>query len=109
MEPLEFREIAELINFTRSAEIEVKPRLVSAGNWELYAGVYRVHTQRVPFEVLYLRSKASAESLRQAKREVTPNLTQVVYSPSLDQRQSVHKDLFGKNPAGYWTARSYLA
>ena len=111
MATLQFIEIADLLNQSRTVAINLQPVKASAGNWELYSGNYQVHTQKLPFEVLYLQSKASEDSIRIAKRTAfKEGFTQVVYAPSLDTRlrQKLHETLFKETAASYWSTRAYL-
>ena len=109
MQPLEFGELAELLNHSRHVTLDSKPILESHGNWTLYRGEYRVHMSRAPFEVLYLSSKATSEAVRDARsRAFKPGQTQVVYPRSLDQRQKAHHELLRKDAKGFWTIRQYL-
>jgi hypothetical protein len=109
MEPLTFADITQLLNNSRTTKINVKPIAQSPGNWELYEGEHRVHTDRILFEVLYLQSKASADGLREAKRRLKPDITHVVYASSLDARQKSHRELFQDKAKGFWTTKQYIA
>ncbi|MFP2930990.1 NACHT domain-containing protein [Pyxidicoccus sp. 3LG] len=110
MEPLDFSEIAELLNHSRTTRIEKTPAKQDPQHWALYAGEYKIHTSRVPFDVLYLHSKATKESIETASRTAfKPNHTQVVFAPSLDERTKVHHTIFQGKAKGLWNSREYLA
>jgi hypothetical protein len=109
---LTFKEIATLLNYSRSTRIELDPELESPGNWALYSGEYRVHASRTRFEVLYLYARAPKEELERAASEAfEPGVTQVVYAPSLDapRHSPAHKELFQARSLGFWNTRDYLA
>lgn len=110
MEALDFSEIIKLLNHSRTTQFDLKPASSSKGNWDLYKGEYKVHLSKIPFEVLYLYSDASSESIKQAKAKHFRNdITQVVYAPSLDQRRRTHHEVL-KPYAGskFWTTKEYL-
>jgi len=113
MDPLDFSEIAELLNHSRTVKIDLRPVKEQPQNWALYSGQYKVHISTYPFKVLYLHSGATRESIHAADRlAFDPNDTQVVYAPSLDQRRTrdrVHHELFATRSKGFWTTRDYLA
>lgn len=111
VERFDFREIAELLNSSRAVSITTDPVVGQKGKWGLYHGEYRVHVQRVPFEILYLHADATNESLMEAERRAfTPNRTQVVYANSLDSRRHrFHAELFERRAKGFWTTKEYLA
>lgn len=107
---LDFDEVASLVNHSRTTLIHAEPVKRSDAGWALYRGEHRVHTATYPFTVLSLQSRATKEALERAHREAfTPGETHVVYAPSLDKKLAVHKDLFRKSAAGYWTIKEYLA
>lgn len=112
MDPLDFSEIAELLNHSRTVKIDLKPVKEQPQNWALYSGQYKVHISTYPFKVLYLHSAATRNSIYAAHRlAFDPNDTQVVYAPSLDQQRTpgVHRELFATRAKGFWTTREYLA
>jgi hypothetical protein len=110
MESLEFSEIAELVSKSRTVRLSPTPHSSSRDGWELYKGVYKVHLSETPFEVLYLQSRANAESMIDAKRRAfKPELTQVVFAPSLDARSTIHKKTFEGTAKIFKNSREYLA
>lgn len=108
MEPLDFSDIAELLNHSRTTKISRKPDDQLAGNWELYRGEHRVHTESIPFEVLYLQSKATADGLKVAATRLRGERAYVVYAPSLDARLKAHHEIFRERVKGLWTTTEYL-
>ena len=112
MKPLNFREVAELVNNSKNIFIEPVPREPKGsreGGWELYHGEYRVHTSKTGFRILYLQSGVTERGLTEAKRKsFSPGHTQVVYAPSLDNETRKHKDLFEREASGFWTLGGYM-
>lgn len=107
MEPLQFKEIRELLNSCRLTTIEDIPAATEKGSWELYRGRYKAHVVEVPFEVLYFFSDATKESVkRAAKLAFKPKATFVVYAPSAKVLPSMKAEF----PAalGFWTTTEYL-
>lgn len=88
MEPLTFREIAALLNHSRTTRISEEPFEQVSGSWGLYNGEHRVHTDSIKFEVLYLHSNATTDALRNVGKRFKPNQTHVVYAPSLDNARN---------------------
>ena len=110
MEPLEFIEVANLLNCSHSISINKTPTKSAVGNWDLYAGAYTIHTHRYPFEVLYLHSRATHEGIRRARKEVfRKGETQVVYAPSLSRRMRAHEELLQADAGRFVTLPEYLA
>lgn len=108
MEPLTFSEIAGLLSHSRATKIADKPVDQMAGNWEIYKGEHRIHTETIPFEVLYIQSKATADGLKTASKRLRGDRFYVVYAPSLDLRLKMHHDLFRDRAKGFWTTTEYL-
>jgi hypothetical protein len=110
MATIEFKDIAQLLNFSRTTRIEVVPLKSRDGRWSLYRGSYNVHTSSYPFRVLYLNAAATVEDVKTASREIIDTEeTHVVYPASLDklvQRRELASLL--KKAKGVWTARDYL-
>ncbi|PUB84862.1 MAG: hypothetical protein DBP02_07625 [gamma proteobacterium symbiont of Ctena orbiculata] len=111
MEGLEFTEIVSLLNHSRTTKLDPEPTKRSKGNWELYQGEYKVHLSTLTFNVLYLHSHATAESIKQARAQAfQPGVTQVVYAPSLDQRRQTHHEILKPEAdTRFWTTKEYLA
>lgn len=110
MEGLEFSEIVYLLNKTHYLEVDETPVKQSKGNWQLYRGNYKVHLSETPFEVLYLSSKATVDSVRDAfKSAFTDEHTQVVYAESLLRSTRVPAELFRGKAKVFSSARDYLA
>lgn len=107
MGSLDFREIASLINYSRTTTIDLEPLKATSGRWALHRGQHRVHTSVYAFGVLYLQSTATLEDMRTAIRTVGDlQNTDVVYPPSL-RRPTEFAGLFAK-AKGVWTTRDYL-
>lgn len=110
MANLDFQEIAQLLNHSRTTQIELSPIRSKDGSWAVYKGEHRVHTSAYPFRVLYLQSSASQEEIRAAAREVSEDKeVHVVYPPSLGHRHSVDLGKLFKSAKGVWTTKDYLA
>lgn len=110
MTNLDFNEIAQLINFSRTTYIHSTPSGGKDSRWVLYRAEHRIHTSVYPFTVLYLHSGASQEDIKAAARAVqSEEETHVVYPPSLAQRHSIDIKKTFKNVRGVWTTKEYLA
>lgn len=109
MEPLQFREIRELLDACRLTRFDPEPKGVEKGCWEYFEGKYRAHVVDVPFDVLYIFADATRESIKQARRiAFKPNETFVVYAPSTKNLATL-KSEFEKSARGFWSAPEYLA
>lgn len=109
MASIEFREVAELINCTRSTTIDLSNPQRDEGGWTFYKGETRVHLHRASYGVLALHADCTKDAMDRAFRQVfVPKETQVVYAASLGNRLKYHHELF-KEAAGRWDLRSYLA
>jgi hypothetical protein len=107
MGSLDFREIASLINYSRTTTIDLEPLTPALGHWALHRGEHRVHTSVYPFGVLYLQSNATLEDMRAAiKKAGDLQNTDVLYPPSL-RKPMEFAELFAK-AKGVWTTRDYL-
>jgi hypothetical protein len=108
MQILDFPELAELLNHSRTTHISLEPIETKENVWAIYRAQHKVHTSTYPFRILYLNSKASSEDLESVARAHSRRDTHVVYPPSLSQRQVIHHKLFD-DAAGLWTTKEYLA
>jgi hypothetical protein len=104
---LDFKEIASLINYSRTTTINLDPLAGVPGRWTLHRGEHRVHTSAYAFALLYLHSGASLDDMKAAIKAVDdlPN-TDVLYPPSL-RKPAEFSTLFAK-AKGVWTTRDYL-
>jgi NACHT domain len=110
MESLEFPEVADLLNCSRSISIEKRPAKAMPGNWDLYTGAYTIHGRRFPFEVLYLHSRASQDAILKARKDAfREGETQVVYASSLTRRMRAHEELLRPGAERFVTLPEYLA
>jgi NACHT domain len=110
MESLEFTEVADLLNCSRSISIEKTPNKSMSGNWDLYVGTYSIHGRRFPFEVLYLHSRLTPEGAIKARKDVFRNgETQVVYASSLTRRIRPIEELLRPGAERFVTLSEYLA
>lgn len=108
MEPLQFKEIRDLLNACRLTTLDEKPTQSEKGHWELYRGNYRAHVIDVPFKLLYVLADATRESIKKAARVAyTANETFVVYAPSNKNKAALREE-FG-SARGFWSTTEYLA
>jgi hypothetical protein len=110
MATLQFDEVIELINQSRTTLLNTSPSRSGTG-WALFEGRYHIHGNDFPFDVLYLDSKALTENFQEAKRKVfKKGQTQVVYAPSLDgpKRSRAHHELFQTDAKRFLNIREYL-
>ncbi|EAU55932.1 NACHT domain-containing protein [Mariprofundus ferrooxydans] len=110
MEPIDFKEIAELLNNSNNIEFNPKPiKSDKNKSWDLYKGHYKIHGETLAFEVLYLHAKVTVESLNSAYQQAfTKDFTRVVYPASLDRRIKAHKEIF-KEAKNLCTTKEYLS
>lgn len=81
---LDFSEVLELINHSRSTYIKPIPTESEKGKWALFEGENKVPNFRYPFLILYLYSDFTKESaIRAAKAIKIPKATQIIYAPSV--------------------------
>ncbi|MBS2032899.1 MAG: pentapeptide repeat-containing protein [Deltaproteobacteria bacterium] len=105
---VEFEELAQLLAKSRTYNLDTAATRTNA-TWSLYKGSYKVHSRSFPFEVLYINSRATKESLGRALAQIKPGATQVVYASSLEKRIRGLSHIlapYGDNAA---TPRDYLA
>lgn len=80
---LDFKDIAELLNYSRSTQIDLSP-IESRANWARYSGKNTFRGASYPFNVIYLKANANqqdlAEAIKCSKR--VPN-AELVYAPSV--------------------------
>jgi len=108
MEVIDFKEIANLLNNTNSVEISTEPVKSKKGSWDLYTGQYKVHGERLDFEILYLHSKVTVDELNLAAQSVfKKHHTRVVFPASLDQRLKAHRKIF-KEAKDLMTTKEYM-
>lgn len=108
MEPLQFKEIRQLLSACRLIELSDKPFKSEKSQWDLYKGSYKVHTFTVPFELLYFYSDVRRDQIAKVKTSVfKPGETIVVYAPS--SNVSSLKEIFEREAKGFWSTPEYLA
>src|SRR4051812_1278138 len=107
MQSLDFKDIAKLLNFSRTTTINLEPVRLREGRWAIYSGEHRIHTSSLPFKVLYLYAAATQEDIRLAAREFSSNDEfHVVYPPSLERlfRGKTEMGSILNRAKGVWTA-----
>lgn len=108
MDALDFREIAELLNHSRTTQFDFPPVRGKDNGWVLYQGHHKVHTSVYPFHVLYLHARANRADIEDAERQIEPRVeTHVVYPPSLRVRQPSLLESFRRATA-IWSTWEYL-
>jgi hypothetical protein len=112
LQSIDFREIAQVINFSRTTSINLNPIRSKEGRWNIFSGTHKVHTSTLPFKVLYLYAAAAQDDLRTAAREFSVGEEfHVVYPPSVEKLFK-GKTEFGailNRARGVWTTRDYFA
>jgi hypothetical protein len=114
MAQLGFQEIAQLINYSKSTEIELSPALRGRG-WSLYRGRHRIHASAFEFKVLYLYSDATQQDLLIAERHLDDEHSTHVVGPAslVGKHFGKHtrfindRNLF-ERAKGLWTTKEYL-
>jgi hypothetical protein len=109
-ESFDFQEVRRLLRACGQAFFAEAPVQRQPGQWELYQGHYRAHTEEVPFEVLYLLADVTKDGVQQAKRDAfKPKKTIVVYPKTLDNKGIQHHKLaFQSEARKFWTSQAYL-
>jgi hypothetical protein len=111
MQNIDFRDIAQLLSYSRTTNIDPLPVKAREGRWALYGGVHKIHTSSLPFKVLYLYAAATQEDIRNAAREFSQDETvHVVYPPSLERTIRGKTDIASvlNRATGVWSTREYL-
>lgn len=109
MKTLTFDEVVKLINYSRVTKITESPIKSEANKWSLFYGVNKVPHFEYPFNVLYLYSDATKESMARAVKAISdPESTQVVYAQSLSKWTSDMRSVFHGRCKGMRTTKEYL-
>ena len=66
----DFQDIAKLLNYSRTTQIQTDKPKGRDGRWALYGGTHKVHTSSYPFRVLYLNSAVTLADIKAALQEV---------------------------------------
>ncbi|MFH0905449.1 MAG: hypothetical protein V1826_01900, partial [bacterium] len=111
MKSITFEEVIKLINNSRVTKISEKPVESDPNKWALFQGVNKVPLFEYEFNVLYLYSDATKESMTRAFHAIkdkNPDSMQVVYAQSLRKWESDIKKFFIKHAKGIQTSKEYL-
>lgn len=104
---LEFKDIAELLNYSRSTQIDLSP-VESGVNWARYSGKNTFRGADYPFNVIYLKSGASPHDLSEAvKCAKRVSHAELVYAPSVRLKEL--KNLASTNQIKALDTKAYLA
>lgn len=108
MKPLDYREIAELLNHSRTTRFELEPTSARENAWSVYQGEHRISTSVYPFQILYLSSRASKLDLETATKSLDWRVeTHVVYPPSMRVARAVIQESLPRAES-IWTTWEYL-
>ncbi|WP_026441905.1 NACHT domain-containing protein [Pseudacidobacterium ailaaui] len=108
---IDFRDVAELVNQSRTTRLEMKPTKAKEGRWAMYPGVHLVHTSQYPFRVLYFQSSATLEDIRAGLRDTqAEEPVHIVYPPSLQRliQNNVEELRLRDRAASMWTTKDYI-
>lgn len=111
MKSITFEEVIKLINNSRVTKITESPIASDPSKWALFQGVNKVPLFEYEFNVLYLYSDATKESMARAFNAIkgkNPDGIQVVYAQSLSKWENDIKKLFIKHAKGIQTSKEYL-
>ena len=111
MPTYEFQDIAKLLNFSRTTQIQTdRPLRSKEGRWALYQGTHKVHTSTFPFQVLYLTAAITLPDIESAGEEIgSLKNVDVVYADSVPKRLPGRAfEAFLKDAKGRFTAKEYL-
>jgi hypothetical protein len=111
MSVLEFRDIADLLNQSRTTQLETKALRSKDGRWAIYDGAHTVHTSVYRFLVLYLYAAATLEDIREAVRFLdgsTP--AHIVHAPSIGKLVASAQDqgLLSRFEKSVWSTKDYM-
>lgn len=110
MKPLDFKEVANLINHSRVTEINLEPIKHEPGKWALYKGQNKVPHFTYDFFVLYLYADSTRDSVAHAARAITnPKKTQIVYAPSIGLHIKEELPKISKDISGIRNTTEYLS
>lgn len=106
----EFQDIAKLLNYSRTTQIQTDKPKGKDGRWALYGGLHKVHTSSYPFRVLYLNSAVTLNDIKAALHEVGGlSDVDVVYPDSIEKRlQGKEFEPLLRGAKGRWTAKAYF-
>lgn len=112
MAALEFRDLAQLVNFSGTTFIEPVPTKTKEGRWALHQGTNRVHVSSYPFHVLYFNAAATVEDIKRALTQTSEFVDRhVVFPPTIAKRfdgSDVEITRLLKRTKGAWGTREYL-
>src|SRR6185437_3894566 len=111
MTPIDFRDIARLVNFSRTTRIELVATLKQEGRWSLHKAEHRIHISSAPFHILYFNASATIDDIKGAVRRTAQFAERhVVYASSLEEliRNSPELKATFVGAAGFWSARGYV-
>lgn len=86
MTTLTFKDIAGLLNLSRSIELNPEPVDRAAGKWTLYTGSYILPFHKDTFRVLWLDRGASAVAVEEALEKHKGDRTHIIYPQTDGQR-----------------------
>src|SRR3974390_422960 len=106
----EFQDIAKLLNYSRTTQIQTDKPKGRDGRWALYGGTHKVHTSSYTFRVLYLNSGVTLGDIKAALQEVGSLAdVDVVYPDSIEKRlQGKEFEPLLRGAKGRWTAKQYF-
>ena len=108
---IDFRDIAELLNQSRTTRLELVPTKSKEGRWSIYPGSHVVHTSSYPFKVLYFNAAATLDDIQSATKEMGDLETaHIVYAPSLQRLIRNNANLPGLRSRSdtLWNTKEYI-
>jgi hypothetical protein len=110
MATYEFQDIAKLLNYSRTTQIQTEKPKGKDGRWALYKGTHKVHTSTYPFRVLYLNAAVTLSDIKVALQEVGSLVdVDVVYADSIEKRlQGKEFEPLLRASKGRFTAKAYF-
>jgi hypothetical protein len=108
---MDFQDIAELLNQSRTTRVELTSTRSKEGRWSIFSGSHTVHTSSYPFKVLYFNSAATVDDIDSATRELGGNdPVHIVYAPSLQTLFKNNAGLPGlrSRAQSIWSTKEYI-
>jgi hypothetical protein len=107
MRTLSFKEIARLLNLNSHIRIDIDPD-VDGEYWSLHEGEHTVQGFSNRFKIIYIQSSATKKDINEAYEEFVGGQTFVIYPPSLDDKQDLHRNLLKEEAAQFKTSDEFL-
>jgi NACHT domain len=94
MPGIDFKDIAKLLNFSRTTNIDLAPIAEKDLKWSIHRGSHNIHTSSYPFHVLYIKSAATLDDIKGGLREISKYPDRhIVFPESMEKRAAKSPDI----------------